>query len=221
MLEPGCQERPGKRITLGRIMPKGRRARYSHARVSALRINRCRRGFMEVAAITHQVRILGMRVRTATNADAQRVREIVFTVLAEYGLTEDPGGVDSDLDDIEASYIRAGGVFEVVEAEDGRIVGTLGLHPEGNGVCELRKMYLLREARGRGIGRELMDRTLTHARRLGFRRIELETATPLVEAIALYKRYGFRPIRSDRLCSRCDQAYALDLEDQPTNGESQ
>lgn len=152
-----------------------------------------------------------MEIRRATNADIDAIRELVFSVLAEYGLKSDPAGTDRDLEDIEASYFARGGVFEVVQANDGRIVGSVGLYPLRNRVCELRKMYLARAARGRGLGKQLMDRMLSQARGLGFRRIELETARPLVEAIGLYQRYGFRPIEGHALSQRCDQAYALDL----------
>ncbi|UCE61121.1 MAG: GNAT family N-acetyltransferase [Phycisphaerales bacterium] len=154
-----------------------------------------------------------MRIREATNADTEQVKEIVFTALTEYGLSHDSSGVDSDLEDIEANYIRAGGTFEVVEDDDGRIIGCVGLHRIGEGVCELRKMYLKREARGKGLGKTLLKRSIERAGKLGFRRVELETAAPLKEAIALYEQYGFRPIESERICSRCDQAYALDLDE--------
>jgi putative acetyltransferase len=152
-----------------------------------------------------------MELRPATNDDAGVVRELVFRVLAEYGLSGDPGGTDADLDDLAGSYSARGGLFDVLE-DGGRIVGTVGLYPLREGVCELRKMYLLPEARGRGQGRRLLDHALAEARRLGFRRVELETSSRLLVAIALYTRYGFEPVASCHLASRCDQAYALDLE---------
>lgn len=152
-----------------------------------------------------------MRIRSATNADGTRIRELVFSILAEYGLSCDPVGTDADLDDIEASFIRPGGWFEVVENDVGTIIGTVGLFPKPNGVCELRKMYLLREARGGGLGKKLMERMLTKARELGFHRMELETSSKLIEAIGLYKRFGFRPATDVDHCARCDQGYALDL----------
>ena len=153
-----------------------------------------------------------MRIRPATNADARAARELVFSVLAEYGLKGEPEGIDRDLVDIEASYFAAGGLFEVVENDEGRIVGTAGLMPLGEGVCELRKMYLLRETRGRGLGKQLLERMLAAARERGYQRMELETATVLKEAIALYERYGFKPIpMHGHASARCDAAYALDL----------
>jgi len=135
----------------------------------------------------------------------------VFTVLGEYHLQPDPGCTDADLNDIEQSYLVRGGVFCVLEEQDGSIVGSYGLHPMGPGVCELRKMYLHRDYRGQGLGRRLLEDALSRARQAGFRRITLETASVLTEAIRLYERYGFKPIVADHLSCRCDQAYALDL----------
>ena len=154
-----------------------------------------------------------MRFRAATHADTADIRRVVFSVLMEYGLETEPCGLDADLDDVEKTYIEPGGMFEVVETEDGRIVGTVGLFPKADGICELRKMYLLREARGQGLGKRMMDRVLEFARGHGFRRIELETAGVLVEAKALYERYGFRPIEGQHLSSRCDEALVLDLKE--------
>jgi putative acetyltransferase len=151
------------------------------------------------------------RLRPATSADGPAVRELVFGVLREYGLKPDPADTDADLNDIEASYTARGGDFHVLETPDGRIVGTVGLYPQGPGVCELRKMYLARDVRGRGHGRRLLDHALASARARGFRRMVLETASVLKEAVALYRRYGFHPYQAEHVASRCDQTYALDL----------
>ena len=72
-------------------------------------------------------------------------------------------------------------------------------------------MYLMKNARRHGVGGRLLRRALAFARARGFRRIELETAGVLKEAIALYSGAGFRPIARAHLASRCDQAFALDL----------
>jgi putative acetyltransferase len=152
-----------------------------------------------------------MTIRPATNADAEVVRALVFEVLEEYGLKPDPDGIDADLRDIEARYVAPGGMFDVAE-DEGRIVGSVGLCRKADGVCELRKMYLARSARGQGLGKGLLEHALDRARALGFRRVELETAGVLVEAIRLYTRRGFRPVEPAHLSARCDRAFALDLD---------
>ena len=135
----------------------------------------------------------GPRLRPATNADCQAVRDLVFAVLEEYGLQPDPGSTDADLDDIEQSYFARGGTFCVLEDRDGSVVGAYGLYPMENQTCELRKMYLRREYRGQGLGKRLLEDALANARQLGFARVVLETASVLKEAITLYESYGFAP----------------------------
>jgi len=152
------------------------------------------------------------RVRPAANRDLPAIRQIVFGVLREYGLEPDPDGTDADLADVEASYLGRGGVFEVVQQQDGRIVGTVGLFPVNRRRAELRKMYLLPGARGRGLGKRLLERMLDTARRLGFREVLLETNSVLKEAIGLYEKYGFEPIAMEHVAPRCDQVYLLLLE---------
>jgi len=150
-------------------------------------------------------------LRPATNADSAEIQRLVFGVLSEYGLKPDPDGTDADLGDIEANYQASGGCFDVLVDEAGQIVGSVGLFPVSPGVCELRKMYLARTARGQGQGRRLLEHALAQARKLGFVRVELETATVLKEAIALYERTGFRRCAPAHLAPRCDSAYYLDL----------
>lgn len=60
--------------------------------------------------------------------------------------------------------------------------------------CELRRIGVLAEARDRGIGRDLIDRVIDHAKRATCTRIELEVAADNLAAIALYQRKGFRRV---------------------------
>jgi putative acetyltransferase len=151
------------------------------------------------------------RLRAATNTDCRKVAALVYGVLKEYGLKPDPESTDADLKDIERSYFVRGGAFYVLEGETGSIVGAYGLYPVDKVTCELRKMYLHKSFRGRGLGKLLMENALTEARRMGFKRVSLETASVLKEAISLYKSYGFVEYQPERMSCRCDQAFFLRL----------
>jgi putative acetyltransferase len=149
-------------------------------------------------------------LRPATNADTAKVRALIFATLDEYGLEPAPKTTDRDLDDLEAFY--AEGAFDVLVGADGEIIGTVGLKPMGGGAVELRKMYLMASARGRGYGKKLLTHAIARARELGFRRVELQTASVLTEALGLYAKFGFTPSGQAALERRCDEALALDLE---------
>jgi putative acetyltransferase len=151
------------------------------------------------------------KLRLANNKDCEKVTTLVYAVLKEYGLKPDPTSTDADLNDIEQAYFEKGGTFYVLQEKDGSIVGAYGLYPIDSQTCELRKMYLNRSYRGKGLGKSLMESALSKAGQLGFKRMTLETASVLKEAIALYKSYGFVEYQPDHLSTRCDQAYMLDL----------
>ena len=156
-------------------------------------------------------------VRTASNHDRERITALVFTVLAEFGLEPDPESTDSDLQDIEGNYLRRGGLFEVIEDRQGKLLGTVGLYPLDSDTCELRKMYFVPHIRGLGLGQYVLEQTIDHAVRLGFKRVVLETSSKLEAANRLYTGFGFRLVPRDHLASRADQAYSLDLQDRSTS----
>ena len=152
------------------------------------------------------------RLRPANNKDCRKVTELVYNVLREYDLKPDPEATDIDLKDIEQSYLKRGGAFYVLVEADGAIIGAYGLYPIDEQTCELRKMYLHRSYRGKGLGKLLLEDALSKAQQIGFKKMTLETASVLKEAISLYKSYGFIEYEPQHLSSRCDQAFILELE---------
>jgi len=149
-------------------------------------------------------------IRSATNADCERVQNLVFGVLQEYGLEPDLDGTDRDIADLEANYLNRGGIFELIEDADGNLLGTVGLYPMSAETVELRKMYFSKQLRGRGIGQKTLRRMIEISREKGFRKIYLETARILKEAVHLYEKFGFQPT-AEKHTPRCDQAYFLNL----------
>jgi GNAT superfamily N-acetyltransferase len=90
-----------------------------------------------------------------------------------------------------ADYTATRGAFLVARLE-GEPVGCGGLRPaELDGVGEVKRMYVVPRARGRGIGAQVLDRLTDSARELGYARLVLETGKPQPEAIALYDRAGW------------------------------
>ncbi len=150
-------------------------------------------------------------MRPASNADVGAVTGLIYKVLEEYGLQPDPEDTDADLKDLEGNYLNNGGSFDVLLNCSGQIIGTVGILKLKEQECELRKMYLDSAERGKGNGKLLLEHGLHRAKELGFNRVILETATVLVEAITLYRKYGFKKFEMKNPSSRCDQMYYKEI----------
>jgi GNAT superfamily N-acetyltransferase len=148
--------------------------------------------------------------RRADPDDGPAVRDLVFSILRERGLATD-AHTDADLEDLYGHYFATGGDFRVLTTEAGEIVGSIGLKPVDKRTIELRKMYLRPEHRGHHHGRRMLDWAVTRSRELGYKRITLETAAVLKEAISLYTSHGFKPYEACERSPRCDQSYELEL----------
>ena len=101
-------------------------------------------------------------------------------------------------------------MFEILTDENGALLGTVGLYPVNDETVELRKMYFSPVLRGRGYGKQTLNRMLEKAQQLGFQKIYLETNTVLKEAIGLYQKFGFEPTE-EKHSPRCNQAFILNL----------
>lgn len=150
-------------------------------------------------------------IRDWQPGDRTRAAELIRSVLEEYGLGCEPEGADQDVLQVEEAYWATGGEFWVVEAE-GRIVGTAGYYPisRGENAVEIRKMYLLPDVRGQGLGRYLLQALEQAIATRGFSQIWIETASVLAEAVKLYESSGYQP-GSGVETERCDRVYVKSL----------
>ena len=134
-----------------------------------------------------------MRVRPARDEDAAAFGAVIAAVAAEERWIATEGPVDiADRAARTIAWIERGDGIFVLEDDDGRIVGNLGLHQtHARGVVSLG-MSIVAEARGRGGGRALMDAAMTWVQaRPELHKVELEVWPDNERAIALYERFGF------------------------------
>ena len=102
--------------------------------------------------------------------------------------------VDPYLDDMYSHFTVPDKVY-FVTIEDGIVLGGSGIAPlddVNRDICELQRMFVLKAARGKGIGQQLMDKCLVAAKEMGFKKCYLETFADMQKAIALYERNNFR-----------------------------
>jgi len=155
---------------------------------------------------------LDYRIRHWQPSDRQFAAEVIRSVLAEYGLGWEPTGADRDVLQVENAYLATGGEFWVVE-QQGQIVGTSAYYPVSRGInaVEIRKMYLLPQVRGQGLGRFLLRQLEMAIAARGFQQIWIETASVLAEAVQLYEGCGYQPATGVET-ERCDRVYLKPLQ---------
>jgi putative acetyltransferase len=132
---------------------------------------------------------------------------VIGSVLADYGLSWEPLGADRDVLEVEQCYQTVGGEFWVIE-QSGKLVGTGAYYPisRGKKAVEIRKMYLLPEARGQGLGKFLLQQLEQAIAARHFDQIWIETASVLKEAVQLYETNGYQPTTGVET-ARCDRVY--------------
>jgi putative acetyltransferase len=146
-------------------------------------------------------------IRHVTLADVPEVVRLVTDTLAEFGLEFGKGAAtDDDLPHLPASYTAHGGAFWVAYDGDA-LVGTAGVFPVAPAIYELRKMYLLRAARGLGLGRRLLDTAVEWTRAQGGTHVVLDTMEKMERAIAFYEAHGFTRDDTQRRGARCSRGY--------------
>jgi ribosomal protein S18 acetylase RimI-like enzyme len=100
-------------------------------------------------------------------------------------------GTLHDMDDLQQTYFENDGIF-LVMTEDQQIIGTGAIRKIDHEICELKRVWLLFEYHGKGLGYRMIQELLMFARKKGYRRIRLETDRGgQSRAYDLYKRLGF------------------------------
>jgi putative acetyltransferase len=103
---------------------------------------------------------------------------------------------DPTTDDLYALFSAPGSKLWVAELE-GIPVGCCGIYPtEGleKNCAELVKFYLAEEARGKGIGRHLMEKCIHSAREMDYQKLYLESMPEFSKAVRIYEKLGFREL---------------------------
>ncbi|MGJ8735901.1 GNAT family N-acetyltransferase [Zobellia laminariae] len=138
-----------------------------------------------------------VKIRNIRKEDNEQVAALIRKVLLDLGAPKvGTAYADVTLDHMFENYDKPRAAYFVVE-ENETILGCAGIAQLDNSednICELQKMYFLEEARGRGIGSEMLQKCLENAKEFNFKEIYLETMPYMKAAQKLYVKMGFEYI---------------------------
>lgn len=134
-----------------------------------------------------------LHIRPSTAPDIPEIRAMMREYVEWIGLDLAFQEIDEELDGLPGEYVPPRGALFVVEDRD-RLVAMIGLRPIDERICEMKRLFVRPEARGRGLAKQLIARVLEEARRLGYDEIRLDTLPMMGDAQSLYVSIGFYDI---------------------------
>lgn len=137
-------------------------------------------------------------IRLIQPQDDQYICQIIQQVGGEFGAVGDGFGPgDAEVANMSAHYLAYTRSAYYVALVDGKVVGGGGgIAPFAENICELRKLFLLAEYRGRGIGKALTQQCLADATAFGYQACYLDTLATMESAIRLYAQFGFEHLEA-------------------------
>lgn len=149
-----------------------------------------------------------IEIRPVKHEDNAELAKIIRSVLTEFGANiKGTAFYDAETDAIAEAY-EAKNAKYYVALINGKIVGGGGVSPLQKGkkdICELQKMYLLPEVRGKKIGLSILLKCLDFAKNNGFTSCYLETFPTMKGAISFYEKLGFKRLK-EQLVQSCHEA---------------
>lgn len=137
----------------------------------------------------------GIAIRKIESADDNALAKVIRESLEEFGAAK-PGTVYFDpTTDTLSEVFKTPGSCYFVATKDGVVAGGAGIFPTENlpmGTCELVKLYLAPAARGKGLGKLLMQKCEEAAREMGYQNIYLETMPELIIAVPMYEKMEYQ-----------------------------
>lgn len=105
---------------------------------------------------------------------------------------------EAELNDLQKQYSRPEGAIFIAYNDHDVALGCVGIRKLEDSVCELKRMYIKPEGRGKGLASQLVKKCLEIGIELGYSKIRLDTLSSMHAAIRVYEKAGFYEIDSYR-----------------------
>ncbi len=132
-----------------------------------------------------------MKIQPADDMD--KVREMFREYETEIGIDLCFQGFEEELKTLPGKYAPPKGII-LFACEEDELAGCAALRPLEEGVCEMKRLYVKPEMRGRGIGTALAKEIVAFAKNTGYKKMRVDTLDSMTTARAIYEGLGFKII---------------------------
>jgi len=133
-------------------------------------------------------------VQAQSQQDIELVRELFKEYEGWLGINLCFQNFEKELAELPGEYAPPDGRL-LLAVENKKVTGCIALRKIGDGVCEMKRLFVRSEFRGKGLGRQLVESIIKAAKEIGYERMRLDTLPPKMnDAIALYRSLGFKEI---------------------------
>ena len=151
-----------------------------------------------VSSVPSAVKGLSL-TQAETPSQIAQVRELFLEYAQSLGFSLCFQSFDAELAGLPGDYAPPDGRLLLAQYED-QLAGCVALHKLDADNCEMKRLYLRPQFRGKRLGRALAEQITAEARHIGYRRIRLDTVEPVMkDAVAMYRKIGFQEVAPYRL----------------------
>jgi putative acetyltransferase len=150
----------------------------------------------EPKPISSVTSVLGALTFSLSESEIQlaQARELFLEYAQSLGFSLCFQNFDHELASLPGHYAPPEGRLLLAEYE-GHLAGCVAMRKLEDGICEMKRLYLRPQFRGKGLGRVFAEQIMAEARQIGYRLMRLDTVEPVMkDAVAMYRRLGFKEV---------------------------
>jgi len=142
---------------------------------------------------SHQINI----IKAQTTEQIELIRYLFIDYSKELSFELDFQDFNQELEQLPGKYSEPEGLLLLAYYNDS-VAGCVGLRRFEQGICEMKRLYVKQEFRGKGIGIKLSEAIILEAKKNEYKKMRLDTISNMKVAIGIYKKLGFYEIKTYR-----------------------
>jgi ribosomal protein S18 acetylase RimI-like enzyme len=126
-------------------------------------------------------------------SEVVKTKDLVLEYIKSINLDLSFQDIDNELGSFPAKYSDPNGIF-IIAKDGNHIIGCVGFKKLDSKICEMKRLFVKENYKGKGIGKKLVEIIINEAKVKGYKKMRLDTLKTMENAITLYYKTGFYEI---------------------------